>query len=335
MENLTSSITIQSTPAWTAVNLYHPYFVGGLFAVNAILSLGYLIYVLRYRAYNHMGGLISGVLLLTFLFSTIRSLLIVQSFSAEIHHTLQILDCLRTVSISSVFGLTFIAIVRSSESEFVKAYVTTKIVCFICVLLNYGIALLPTILRHCFIADHLVPKAVQVACDMYFMTSLFIMGLAYIFMLPKTLSMSRDVKSGSSSPKRILSAALVNLLAAVILLVYIMFLLLEFLTDRLGLGSQDMGRIWREWGAIVRHAYLLGISASEAVLTGLFVVCAALLIRPPHFLRETSHASAPETQGLLYPGRNTINAPSYRAPAAGNGYHHITLYKADNWRDGM
>jgi hypothetical protein len=322
MDNSTSS-------TWVAIAFYQPYFIGGVFALNALLSLGYLIHLLRYRAYNHMGGLISGVLLLTFLFSASRSLLIAQAFVREIQTAVELLDCFRTVSICSIFGLTFVAIVRCSESEFSKSYMGTKIACFMCILVNYGIAALSQTLSLFYGSEQLIPKAVQVACDMYFMTVLFIMGFAYIFMLPKTLSMGRNAKSTAAAPQRILTATLVALLSAVLLIAYVMFLLSAFITDRLKIGSESMGR-WYDFGVIFRHVHLIGTAAMEAILTGLLVISAVLLIKTPQSSPEISPVSAPEASALLYPGRNTINATSYRSPVNSNGSHHVSLYKTDS-----
>ncbi|XP_055355250.1 uncharacterized protein LOC129600708 [Paramacrobiotus metropolitanus] len=322
----------EASPAVTAVSTYHPYVVGGVFGLNALLSLGYLIYLLHYRAHNHMGGLISGLLLLTFFFSAIRALLIGQAFATEIRQILAWTDSIRTVSICSIFGLAFIAVVRSAESELVKANIASKLACIACILVNYAIAAVPTILWHVNV-DQLVGKALQVACDMYFMTLLCIMGFAYIFMLPKTLSMGRNAKATAIAPRRILTAALVGLLAAVVALVYVMFLSMGFLTERLGIDwSKSVMSDQSVWSDVLRHLCALGTSATEAILTGLLVICAVLLIKTPHSSTpELSPATAPEMQGLLYPGRNTINNPTaaYRPAHAvhSNGYHQIDLYK--------
>ncbi|OWA50896.1 hypothetical protein BV898_15399 [Hypsibius exemplaris] len=351
MENSTVRYLDLHSPAWEVIHFYHPYCVGGLFAVIALLCVFYTAYLFHYRAYNHTGGLLTLILTIGFLFSAARSLLLAQDLDPSIRPIIDLIACIRTPSIASLFGLTFTVIVRSSESEFNKASVLARLVCLVCLLLNYSIATTPTVLRHFYTSRHIITQASLAGAEMYFMVVLFIMGLAYVCMLPKALAHSRHTKS--SPKRRLMAAALVGFMSAFLLVGYVFFLLTGFLASHTlresgtGLGSYIE--------ALLPQLHAIGTSGTEALLTGLLVIAAVLLINTPASsnnsspdvsLHTATSGAHPEMQGLLmYPGRpaspmashgghHSRNAAitggsSYRSSSQqpANGFH--SLYKAD------
>ena len=106
---------------------------------------------------------------------------------------------------------------------------------------------------------------------MYFMTVLLIMGLSYILMLPKIMTMARAAKIATTAPRRVVGSALIGFLSAFLLIIYVLFLFLDFALLTPGFPI-DFGLRWRENTQVLQQLQSTGTAATEALITVLNLV---------------------------------------------------------------
>ncbi|GAU95151.1 hypothetical protein RvY_06826 [Ramazzottius varieornatus] len=330
-----ANVSANVDPAWLqSLNYHEPFVTGGLFILTATLALGYAAYLLHHRALNHRGGLLFLVFFLSFLFCGTRSLLTVAHLHPHIPPILSILECTRHASICSLFGLVFVAIVRSSETEYQKTSALSKFGCLFCIIFNYLLGLSIPLSRHFFPSEssRIVNQAIHASIDVYFITVFLILGLAYICIFPRLIRNTRiKVHNGMSvKSKHGMTGTIIGLLTAFFLLLHTTLLLGDFLVvNFIEADPQSLLRSIRHW----QQLWLACASLSEALLTTLMVSITALLITTPNndglSQTDSTHTYAtPESQGLLlYPGRSVPMSPAaYRSPT-NNGFY--TMYKGE------